>query len=153
MDAEVPFDPSSLPSKLVGAGLLIRDPAGRVLIVKPTYKAGWEVPGGLVEPGESPREAARREALEELGSEIGVGDLLCVHYSVGPTGRDGIMFVFDGGRSDTPAGDYVLPADELSEAAFVAPSDLHRHLPAVLVTRLLAAIDAHDAGHPTYLER
>ena len=38
----------------VGAGVLFRDGAGRVLLVKPTYKNGWEIPGGYVERGESP---------------------------------------------------------------------------------------------------
>ena len=45
----------------VAAGVLIRDDAGRVLLVKPTYKDGWEIPGGYVEKGESPHAAATRE--------------------------------------------------------------------------------------------
>lgn len=36
----------------------------------------WELPGGKVEPGESPRQALRREICEELGLEIEVGDFL-----------------------------------------------------------------------------
>ncbi len=42
----------------VAAGVLFRDAAGRVLLVKPTYKDGWEIPGGYVERGESPHAAA-----------------------------------------------------------------------------------------------
>jgi ADP-ribose pyrophosphatase YjhB (NUDIX family) len=38
----------------VAAGLLIRDDTGRVLLVKPTHKDGWDIPGGYVEPGETP---------------------------------------------------------------------------------------------------
>lgn len=41
----------------VAAGVLIRDAAGRILLVKPTYKDGWEIPGGYVEPDESPAAA------------------------------------------------------------------------------------------------
>ncbi len=57
-----------LPKKRVGSGVAIVDQEMRVLLVEPTYKETWEVPGGMVELDESPREAARRECFEELRS-------------------------------------------------------------------------------------
>jgi 8-oxo-dGTP diphosphatase len=48
----------------MAAGIAIRDPGGRILLVRPTYKDGWDIPGGYVEPGESPAEACRRELKE-----------------------------------------------------------------------------------------
>jgi 8-oxo-dGTP diphosphatase len=54
----------------VAAGALFCDDAGRVLLVKPTYKEGWDLPGGYVEPGETPTEACVREIKEELGSAV-----------------------------------------------------------------------------------
>ena len=81
----------------MAAGVLFRDPEGRVLLVKPSYKAGWDIPGGYVEPGESPKQAAQREVLEELGIEVPIGRLLVVDWAPHPNEGDKILFIFDGG--------------------------------------------------------
>src|SRR5581483_8587882 len=74
------------------AGLLYVDQEGRVLLVRPTYKPYWEIPGGEVEPGESPRDAARREVREELGCDVlPVGDLLVVDFLPPRDGRPPAM--------------------------------------------------------------
>ena len=40
------------------------------------FKGGWEFPGGKIEPGETPEQALKREIMEELNSEIEVGELI-----------------------------------------------------------------------------
>lgn len=55
-------------------GTVVRDPAGRVLLVSNTWSEGWIVPGGLAKPGESLPAAARREVREETGVDVDVGD-------------------------------------------------------------------------------
>ena len=71
----------SLPKKRMGAGALIFDENGRFLLVNPTYKEPWEVPGGVVEANESPAQACVREVREELGLDITLERLLLVDYS------------------------------------------------------------------------
>jgi len=61
------------------AGAVVRDDAGRLLLVRrgrPPSAGMWSVPGGRVEPGETPAEAAAREVREETGLQVEVGPLL-----------------------------------------------------------------------------
>jgi 8-oxo-dGTP pyrophosphatase MutT (NUDIX family) len=54
---------------LPSVATLIRDEDGRILLVR-HVEGRWQLPGGAVDPGERPEEAARREAREEAGIEI-----------------------------------------------------------------------------------
>ena len=48
------------------------------------FKGGWEFPGGNIEDGETPQEALKREIMEELDTEISVGELiLYMNYHMG----------------------------------------------------------------------
>jgi 8-oxo-dGTP pyrophosphatase MutT (NUDIX family) len=58
------------------AAVLVRDEAGRILLVRHADLGRWLLPGGAVEPDETPAEAAAREALEETGLEVETGRLL-----------------------------------------------------------------------------
>jgi 8-oxo-dGTP diphosphatase len=61
----------------VGVGAVVLD-AGRVLLVrrgKPPLMGKWSLPGGLVELGETTREAVAREIAEECGLQIRVGEV------------------------------------------------------------------------------
>ena len=81
----------------VAAGVLFRDDSGNILLVRPTYKPFWDLPGGYVEPGESPRAAAVREVTEELGLSVEVGQLLSVDWAPQDSEGDKLLFIFDGG--------------------------------------------------------
>lgn len=58
------------PAYTVGAMAIVERDDGRVLLVRLSYRHRWGVPGGLLRRGETPADAARREAHEEVGLDI-----------------------------------------------------------------------------------
>lgn len=134
----------------VAAGALFFDESGNVLLVKPTYKDGWDIPGGYVEPGETPSEACRREITEELGIEADISRLLVVDWAPSEREGDKVLFVFDGGELDS-AVELRLPEDELASCAFQPPEAFDELMPARLARRLRAAVTSRDT-EAAYLE-
>ena len=100
---------SFLPRKRAISQMLVRDPEGRVLLCQLTYKRDWDLPGGVVEVGESPRLAVQREVEEELGLEIEPGDLLLTDWLPEWGGwDDAVCLVFDGGTREPAVLDDVV---------------------------------------------
>lgn len=143
---------ASLPGKQVAAACLSVDDDGRVLLVKPTYKEPWELPGGVVEAGESPWHGCRREILEELGLDIRPGRLLAVDHRAAHDGirPDALRFVFDGGRLNPAETPPTLPDEELSEWRFVDPDRLDDYVIPVMARRIRACLSGHEGA--AYLE-
>ena len=113
---------AELPAIPVSAGALIFDQAARLLILKPTYKTGWTIPGGVMEAdGETPWDACRREVREECGIEVSSGRLACTDYRPGRPGHPGgIRFLFDcGAFGDASLRAVVLQPEEISEHMLV----------------------------------
>lgn len=145
---------ASLPGKRIGAGLLCRDADDRVLLVQPTYKPTWELPGGVVEAGESPAACAAREVREELGIELPVGRLLVVDWlPVRPPKTEGLMMQFDGGvLDDVVTRRFRLPADELAAWRWFSSAELDEVLPDYMARRTRVALEAGRSGSTAYLE-
>src|SRR5215472_11241639 len=104
----------AVPGIPVSVGALIFDRKGRLLILKPTYKSGWTIPGGVMEAdGETPWDACRREVHEECGLRVTAGRLACVDYRKPRPGRPGgVRLLFDCGGFDAAAlSSMVLQAD------------------------------------------
>jgi 8-oxo-dGTP diphosphatase len=115
-----------LPGIPVSAGALIYDHTGRLLILKPTYKSGWTIPGGVMEAdGESPWEACQREVREETGLEVSRGRLAAMDFRRPREGRPGgVRFLFDCGQlSDKVLAGLKLQLEEISESRLVPLPD------------------------------
>jgi 8-oxo-dGTP diphosphatase len=115
-----------LPRIPASAGAVLHDGGGRILVLKPTYKSGWTIPGGQIEEnGESPWEGCRREVAEETGLAVATGRLVCVDFLHPRPGRPGgVRFLFDCGVVDADRqGALVLQDAEIEDARWATPGE------------------------------
>ncbi|MFI1160097.1 NUDIX domain-containing protein [Streptomyces sioyaensis] len=142
-------------AETLAAGVLLFDDQGRVLLVDPTYKAGWEFPGGIVERGEAPVHAGVREVAEELGIELPRAPRLLVldWEAPKPPGFGGMRLLYDGGTlTDDRISKLLLPGSELRDWRFVTETEAEKMLPPVRWNRLRWALRAREQGCPLHLE-
>lgn len=94
--------------------------AGEVVLVrrKRDPSAGlWALPGGYVEPSESPDEAAAREVWEETGVRVCIERLLCVKVA---RGRNELVFFYLAGAT----GEHPVESEETLEVRAFSPTQL-----------------------------
>jgi 8-oxo-dGTP diphosphatase len=103
----------------VAGGFALRDDAGRILLVHQAYGAHhWDFVGGGAENGESPEEAAIREAREEIGLTVAPRGLIGIYFN---RWRSLLVFIFAG---DVIGGTLTLQVDEIAEIGWFAPDEL-----------------------------
>jgi RimJ/RimL family protein N-acetyltransferase len=143
---------STLPTKRAIAQGVIRNAAGDVLLCELTYKGEWDLPGGVVDPGESPADCVVREIGEELGIDVLPQRLLAVNWLVPWRGwSDALVFVFDLGTVDQDiASRTTLEQREIRGLHWCAEEELEERV-APYNQRLLAYLSTH-AGGTAYLE-
>ncbi|MGQ4485919.1 NUDIX hydrolase [Streptomyces sp. 372A] len=140
---------AGLPKVLVAAACIFRDAGGRVLLVEPSYREGWTLPGGTVESadGEGPRQGARRESLEEIGLDVEPGRLLVVDWTRGSDRPPVVAYVYDGGVLDDEQLKAVrLQESELLSWKLVEPAEIDRYLIGARAGRMHAALEALASG-------
>lgn len=136
----------SLPRRRMGAGMLIVDDVGRPLLVEPTYKSTWEIPGGVVETGEDPRTCAAREVREELGLDLAPGRILVMDHTTEPPSQgDAIMLIYAGGVLDAP-GSIRLRTSELRSYRFIPDETLDHLVSPSFAFRVRQALHARREG-------
>ncbi|WP_372350193.1 NUDIX domain-containing protein [Streptomyces sp. KL116D] len=137
----------------MAAGALFFDATGRILMVEPTYKDYWDIPGGYVETGESPLQAAVREVREELGISVPLGRLLAVDWAPSDGEGDKVLYLFDGGQLPPETlGRITLQGDELKSYAFLSSVEISERSIPRLARRITAARDARAGSDTAYLE-
>ncbi|WP_433323508.1 NUDIX domain-containing protein [Spirillospora sp. CA-294931] len=143
---------ASLHTVYISAGMVLTDDRDRVLLVKPNYRPGWSLPGGILDAGESPHECAAREVAEEVGLAVEPGPLLVLDWT--PPGGDRprpiMTFVFDGGQVADPARIRVQD-DELDDARFWTWTEAETKMPPISASRIPAARRARGDGRTVYL--
>ncbi|MGB7449141.1 MAG: NUDIX hydrolase [Ornithinimicrobium sp.] len=141
---------ATLPTKRVIAQGLIRNEADDILMCQLTYKQEWDLPGGVVDPHESPAAALSREIGEELGVQVDVGALLAVDWL--PPYRqwdDAVLLVFDMGQHPDLVARADLQATEIAAVNWCDATRVEEHC-APYVVRLLNHLG--DEGRTAYLE-
>jgi len=144
---------TALPAIPVSAGALIFDRSGRLLILKPTYKSGWTIPGGVMEAdGETPWQACKREVREECGIELRRGRLACVDFRrPRPGSPGGIRFLFDcGSFEDSCLAAITVQAEEICDHQLAALPEALRLLRRPIRRRVRAATSSQAT---VYLEQ
>lgn len=105
--------------QLRGVTVFLRDSRGRILFVRHAYGPDvWGLPGGGIDRGEEPEDAARREMREELN--VALGDLRCVGtLDETLSGAPHVAFLYAAMIEGTPEPD----GREIVEVRFAAPDD------------------------------
>jgi DNA-binding transcriptional MerR regulator/ADP-ribose pyrophosphatase YjhB (NUDIX family) len=145
---------AGLPKKRTAAGALFSDDLGRTLLVEPTYRPHWLLPGGVAAADESPLAATERAIRHELGLPLEPGRLLVVDWvPPSPDRIEGLLFVYDGATlSSDQSAAIALPQAELRSWAWCTDDELQDRLPAHMLRRTLAALQARADGTTLYLE-
>ncbi|MFJ6380485.1 NUDIX domain-containing protein [Kitasatospora sp. NPDC092039] len=144
------------PERRIGALVLLTDPEQRVLLVEPTYRPGFQLPGGAVHQGEQIADAAARELAEETGlsrvitHHLGV-DQIPANPSTGAV--EGFNIICDGGEA-TPLerrllADQGVPvgaAREISGHRWVALEELDDVTEPYMAQRIRVAMGIRNSG-------
>jgi 8-oxo-dGTP pyrophosphatase MutT (NUDIX family) len=147
---------SFLPRKRAISQMLIRaEGAEQVLLCQLTYKKDWDLPGGVVEVGESPMLAVGREVEEELGLQIPAGPLILTDW-LPPWGGwdDAVCLVFDGGVHPAAIVERIVRQQrEIRSAKFCTIEEVHELCADFTARRIVSAlINLSDTPGAPYTE-
>lgn len=114
------------PKRISSSGVMLEDADGKLLVVKANYKPYWTVPGGIIDEGETPKQAAIREVFEEVGVRLSERDLTFVLVADRISKHlQTYQFLFKAKLSETAKKRIVLQAAEIDEYALVTKAEVH----------------------------
>jgi len=117
--------------------MILENGTGQVLAVKANYKSYWTLPGGIIDPGETPKEAALRETLEEVGIDVHpeAANFVAVVDRMSDRAQT-YQFIFRAPLAAAMLDHVVLQASEIDEYALVTKEQVlsgDRHYAKALV--------------------
>jgi 8-oxo-dGTP pyrophosphatase MutT (NUDIX family) len=138
------------PADFLVAAVVLRDEQGRVLVVRKTGTARYMLPGGKIEPGESPSEAAARELLEEVGADLDQSSLVWLGEWTAPAANEPGHRVH-GHVFEHPLVPGLSARAEIAELAWLHPDDMlgRDDLAPLLVTCVLPALARRASSEET----
>lgn len=151
-----PVEPKARKPSAVAAVFFDED--GKILLVKPTYKDHWGMPGGAIEDGESPADGCAREIKEELSLDLKKENLkiLSIDYvnkGVTKSWGDAIRFVFFAGvLSPAQISNIKLQESELEKMDFIDVTELPNRLSPHTARAIAKSVEAYKNGKIVYLE-
>ncbi|WP_370948355.1 NUDIX domain-containing protein [Amycolatopsis sp. cg5] len=137
----------SLPRKRMSAGMLLLDERQRILLIEPSYKKHFDIPGGVVEADEPPWRTSERELYEELGISRRGPAILVDYMTTTDQMPEGIAWIFDGGRIDQAEVDRLVLTDpEVNSVGLYTLAEMERRVVPHLARRLAAAVEVAGTG-------
>ncbi len=116
---------AGLPKTAGSANVMIENQEGQLLVVKSGYKSYWSLPGGWIDKGETPRQAAIREVQEEINYSISESDIdlsRVIHRRSSAVTT--YQFVFSLNQSIAAGTSFDLQVAEIDEYAWVSRDDV-----------------------------
>jgi 8-oxo-dGTP diphosphatase len=139
--------PDGLPRHSVSAGGAVIREDGRMLAIKRADNGDWELPGGIVELDEDPRDTVRREVLEETGVTVETGQLTGVYKNM----RLGVVSLVFRCR---PLSGEAQPTAEATKVAWLDSTQVSGRMAEAFAIRLTDALETgelririHDGQH------
>jgi 8-oxo-dGTP diphosphatase len=135
---------------LPGAGAVVRDDQGRILLLRRSDNGQWSLPAGMIEPGEQPAESILREITEETGIVAEVERLagVAVHETEYPNG-DKCSYLAVWFRCRAVGGEPRPDGDESLDVGWFAEDELP---PVGGLTKLRIATTADPEGPAWYAQ-
>lgn len=139
---------AALPRAFAASPALVTNRQGHILLLK-SYRPWWQLPGGVIDPGEDPATCAVRELREETGLALGLGPLAAMSWvsdiATSVERMPGMQFYYDMGSvdDDTPL---TLQEDEIDAHAWIPRPRIAQYTGELRAQRIRAGLDFRTTG-------